>query len=85
MLLKLYNNHKLISLEDKDEIISREICCVPLLSREGVMKCCVAVYRVPRWMRPDKIIIDCLITARAINRDIVRLSYHKKLISDHQL
>ena len=33
MLLKLYNNHKLISLDDKKEIISREIFCSRVVTR----------------------------------------------------
>ena len=33
MLLKLYNNHKLISLDDKEEIISRDIFCSRVVTR----------------------------------------------------
>ena len=76
MVSKLYNNHKQISLGDKDFLLQS---FVPMLSQGG----CYEVLRgswhgVPRWRRPDKIIIDCLITARAINRDIVWLLITRK-------
>ena len=33
MLLRFYNNHKLISLDDKEEIISRDIFCSRVVTR----------------------------------------------------